>query len=83
MGGAHITAAQDIVEKVERVLLFPFMILLSSIALLVFIWGVYEYILNSGDEKARATGRMHMMYGVIGLLVMVSAYAILKVDVIE
>jgi hypothetical protein len=76
---SHITAASNIVDKVNTVIIFPLMTLMSAVAILVFLWGVFEYILGAGDEKARSTGRTHMLYGIIGLVVMVSAYAILKI----
>lgn len=75
----HIVAAQGIVSRIEDAILFPLMTLLVSVALLVFMWGVFEYIRGGDSDTARAKGRMHMLYGVIGFVVMVSAYAILKI----
>jgi len=78
-GGAHVVAAQGLLAKIESVILFPLMTLMISVALLVFLYGMYEYVLNADDESGRTTGKTHMLYGIIGLLVMVSAYAILKI----
>ena len=75
----HTEAAKDIVRRVENAVLFPLMTLMIAVALLVFLWGVYEYVLHADDESARATGRTHMLYGIIGLVVMVSALAILTI----
>ena len=77
--GAHVTAAKSMLAKIESAILFPLMTLMMAVALLVFLWGVYEYVLNADDESARSTGKMHMMYGIIGLLVMISALGILKI----
>ena len=68
--------AASFVATFTEVLLTPLLILMTAIALLVFIYGATVYVLNSDNEQARADGNRHMIYGVIGLFVMVSAYAI-------
>ncbi len=49
-----------------------------SLALLYFFWGVAKYIYSSGDEKAAEEGKAVMLWGVIGLFVMVSIFGILQ-----
>lgn len=77
--GAHVTAAKTALAKIESAILFPLMTLMMAVALLMFLWGMYEYVLNADDEGARSTGKTHMLYGVIGLFVMISALGILKI----
>lgn len=72
-------AAQSLVDKVNDAILFPLMTLMVAVALLVFLWGAFEFIRGAADENARATGRRHMIWGIVGLFVMLSAYSILKV----
>jgi len=74
----HTEAAKSVLARINDAIIFPFMTLLTAVALLVFLYGVFEYVYNAGDEGARKTGRTHMIFGVIGLLVMVSALAILR-----
>ena len=71
------SAAARFVVIFNDVILFPTIALLSGIALLLFIWGCAEYIMNANNEEARGKGKLHIMYGLIGLFIMVSAYAIL------
>ncbi len=77
--GAHITAAKGALAKIESAILFPLMTLMVSVALLVFLWGAYQYVLNADSDEGREKGKTHMLYGIIGLLVIISAYAILKI----
>ena len=79
MGGEHIQQAQTFVDKVNAIILFPLITLLTSIALLMFLWGAFEFVRGADSEDARNTGRRHMLYGIIGLLIMLSAYAIIKI----
>jgi TRAP-type C4-dicarboxylate transport system permease small subunit len=57
----------------------PFLALLGAIALLVFIWGMFEFIRDSGSDTGREKGRQHMTYGVIGLFIMISAFGIINI----
>lgn len=76
---AHIVAAKSFLAKIESAVLFPLMALMMAVALLVFMWGLYEYVLGADDDSARAKGREHMVYGIIGLFILISAYSILKI----
>jgi len=76
--GGSITASR-VVDKIETVILFPLMTLMMAVALLFFLWGCYEYVLGADSEEAQTEGKRHMLYGIIGLLVMISAYGILKI----
>lgn len=63
----------------NNVILFPTIGLLSAVALLVFIYGCFEYIAMSGSDQAREKGVKHITWGIIGLVVMLSAFAILSI----
>jgi hypothetical protein len=75
----HTAAAQSIVARVEAAFLFPLISFLFAMALLYFMWGAYQFVANADSDSARDTGKSHMMYGIIGMLVMISAFAILKI----
>jgi|GEM_PF-1921837 len=72
-------AAQCFVDKINNVILFPLITLLMALAFLMFLYGAFEYVKNSGSDAGRETGRRHLLYGVIGMLVMLSALAILNI----
>jgi hypothetical protein len=71
--------ANAIVDKVKAVIIYPLITLMFIIAMIVFLWGVFEYVRNGADESARSEGRRHMIYGIIGFVVMTSAVAILSI----
>ncbi len=77
--GAHITAAQNMLAKIEGAILFPLMTLMMAVAFFIFLWGAYEFVAGAASEEAQTKGKSHMLYGIIGLLVMISAYGILKI----
>lgn len=71
--------AHSFVAQLNAVILFPLIALLTTLAILVFLWGGFQYVYNANSDQGRATGRSHMLWGIIGLLVMLSAYAILTI----
>lgn len=53
-------------------------IVATSIALLVFIWGLVKYIAQAGDAKAHEGGRSLMVNGAIALFVLFSIFGIIR-----
>lgn len=73
------TAAQDLVIALNNAVLFPLIALLSAVAMVVFLYGAFEYVRNSASQEGRTTGQRHLLFGVVGLLVMFSAFTILQI----
>ncbi|MCU0678405.1 MAG: pilin [Candidatus Pacebacteria bacterium] len=71
--------AYEFVERVNQVILYPLITLLMGLALLIFIYGCFEYIQHSDDAKAREAGQMHIMWGIVGMFIMLVAYGILGI----
>lgn len=72
-------AAQGFLQTILSAVFWPLIILLTAAALLYFLWGAFKFIANAHNATERESGRRHMIYGVIGLLVMVSALAIFNI----
>lgn len=70
--------AYSFVQRFNEVILFPTIALLSAIAVLVFMYGCFMYIVRAGDPAARAQGIKHITWGVVGMVVMLSAFTILS-----
>lgn len=50
--------------------------IVASIALLVFFWGLAEFIRKSADPGAREEGREIMKWGIVSLFVLMSVWGI-------
>lgn len=57
----------------------PFIELLMVLASLIFIYGVIEFITNTDNEKSRTQGKKHMLWGIVGLFIMIAAAGIMWV----
>ena len=50
---------------------------LITLGVVYFIWGVITYVISS-DEEAKKSGRNRMIYGVIGLAVIVAVWGLVN-----
>lgn len=71
--------AQDFLSKINDAILFPLITLMLALALLIFLYGAFEYVRGAASGESRETGQRHLLYGTIGMLVMISAFAILQI----
>lgn len=71
--------AYNFVERLNEVILYPLIALLMGLALLIFLYGCYEYISHSAESSARETGQAHILWGIVGMFIMLVAYGILGI----
>lgn len=70
-------AAQGLVNKFVDLIIDPAILLIFSFAFVVFLYGLVEFMwdLNQGGETRKGT--QHMLYGIVGMLIMVSVWGII------
>lgn len=68
-----------LVQKISFYVLNPIISILFGAAFMVFLWGVVEYFWKSDSEEARTKGTKHILFGLIGMLVMFGAFVIMRV----
>ena len=78
-------AAGEIAGPVKQLLgtiadqiLNPLIQLGFAVALIYFFWGAYSFIKDSAAEK-KTDGKRHLVFGILGLAIMVSVWGILQV----
>lgn len=54
-------------------------IILVSVAVLMFIIGVIKYVSAGGDEEAQQKARGTMIYGIIGIFVIVAVWGLVNI----
>lgn len=62
------------IGNVVNVLLY----FVGAIAVIIMIWGGFQYITSSGDSQKATTAKNTIMYAVIGIVVVVMSYAIVN-----
>ena len=57
----------------------PLISLLFALAVAFFLYGVFEFIANQDNEEKRTAGKMHMLWGIIGITIMMGVFMIMRV----
>jgi hypothetical protein len=73
-------ATTELVNKLNQYVINPILALVFAAGLLVFIFGIVEFLWN-GEASNKGQGKQHMLWGLIGMFIMVAAYSILKIVV--
>ncbi|MEI6042620.1 MAG: hypothetical protein WCQ00_03595 [bacterium] len=79
MSGTVPPALMTLITSISRYILNPLIVLAFAVAMVVFTWGVFDYIKGASDPKARETGRSHILWGIIGIAIMFSVFGIMRV----
>lgn len=69
----------ELLGKINEHILNPIITLAFAIALLVFFWGIFQFVASETGDKEREKGKSKILYGIIGLFVMLSAVGIIGV----
>jgi hypothetical protein len=67
-----------ILGPIIKYILQPLDLLLVTFAIVVFIWGVAQLILSPEDSEKRLEAQRHILWGVIGLFVMLGVFGIIR-----
>lgn len=53
--------------------------LLVGLAMVFFIWGVIQYVINTDNETAKSKGKDFMIWGIIGLTAMIAVWGLVRI----
>lgn len=71
-------SAQTLMNSINRVIINPLIVLLFALAVVYFIYGLARYLLSPDNEEIRKTSKSHMLWGIIGMFIMVSVFGIMN-----
>lgn len=71
--------ATDLLNNISKFILNPIIFVLFSTAFIVFVWGLVQFVAHLDNEEARQTGGKHMIWGIIGMVIMVSVNPIIGI----
>jgi uncharacterized membrane protein YidH (DUF202 family) len=68
----------NIIEKINDAVLTPIVYLLFALAVGYFLYGLMKFIQNQDNETAQGEGKRHMVWGIVGIAIMVGVYGLLN-----
>jgi succinate dehydrogenase/fumarate reductase cytochrome b subunit len=69
----------DFLANVNSLIINPLIGLLFALAVVFFLYGVFEFIKDAENEESRTTGKNHMIWGIVGITVMLGVWGILNI----
>lgn len=67
------------IGKFVEIIVNPIIILFATASLLVFIWGIIEFLAQGNNPEKASTGKRHMFWGIIGLFIFIASIGILRI----
>lgn len=67
-----------LITKIKSEIIDPLIWFLFVLGFIFFLYGVFELVRGSESEEARATGRQHILWGLIGMFIMISFWGIMR-----
>lgn len=68
-----------LMKSINRVVINPIIILIFALAVVIFIYGLIKYLLSPDNEEVRKSSKQHMLWGVIGMFIMVAVFGIMTI----
>ena len=65
------------ITNVDTMIINPLILLLFALAVVYFLYGVLEFLMNQENEEKKTTGKSHMLWGVVGITIMLGVWTIL------
>lgn len=78
---AQVEEIGDLPELFNTInrLINTFIPFLVGLAVLIIIWGVFNYIAGAGDEEKRAQAKQYVVWGVVGVFIMLSIWGLVSI----
>jgi hypothetical protein len=69
--------ASTIMNRLVDLIINPLILLVFAAGFFYFMWGLVVFLWNSREGEVSSEGKQHMLWGIVGMFIMVSVYGIL------
>jgi len=69
----------EILNNINTTIVNPLILLMFAVAMVVFVWGIVQFISSEERGEGRQKGKRNLLYGIIGLFIMVSVFGIIRI----
>lgn len=67
----------DIFNRINDLIVNPLILLVFAAGFTYFMWGLVMFMWNVESDEAKKTGVNHMLWGLAGMLIMISVWGII------
>lgn len=68
----------NLISNIKVYIFNPIIGFMFALAVVMFIYGIVEYIYGADNEEKVEVGKKHMIWGIIGMFIMVGVFGILR-----
>lgn len=68
-----------LMKAIDKVIINPLIVLLFALAVVYFLYGLTRYLLSPDNEEIRKSSKSLMIWGVVGMFIMVSVFGIMNI----
>jgi hypothetical protein len=72
-----MNAASNLVGKLVAYIIDPAILIIFAAGFFMFVWGLVQFLWKLDEGGDNTTGKQHMIWGIVGMLIMVSVYGII------
>lgn len=65
--------------NVNTTIINPLITFLFALAVVYFLYGLLEFIMNQENEEKKTSGKSHILWGIIGITIMMSVFTIMNI----
>ena len=65
--------------NVNSQIINPLISFLFALAIIYFLYGVFQFIGHQDNEESKTTGKAHMLWGIVGITIMLGVWTILGI----
>lgn len=76
-----MSGGSAVLDRIVTFVIDPAVKVVFTLGLFLFLWGIVEFLMALRSGKPSEDGKNHMVYGLVGMLIMVSVYGIISLIV--
>jgi succinate dehydrogenase/fumarate reductase cytochrome b subunit len=76
---AASASLNEFIGNVDNMIINPLILFLFALAVVYFLYGILEFIMNQENEEKKTSGKSHMLWGVIGIVIMLGVWTLLGI----
>ena len=76
---AYAESLNEFIAKADNLIINPLILFLFALAVVYFLYGVLEFIMNQENEEKKTAGKSHMLWGVVGITIMLGVFTLMNI----
>ncbi len=72
-----MNALTKVLQELNDLVIYPMILVIFACGFFLFVWGLVQFLWNLNEGGDNKEGKQHMLWGIVGMLIMISVNGIL------